>query len=441
MNSVLLELAIVFALLVANGVFSMAEIAIVSSRKAKLRQLAADGDTRARLALHLAESPNTFLATVQIGITLIGVLTAAFSGASISAELAVPLREIGWLATYADQIAFSLVVVVLTYFTLVIGELVPKRIGLGNPEGVASVLAGPMHGLSRVGAPLVILLGRSTDALLRLLRIKPVAEVKVSEEEVRLLVREGMRVGLFHPQEPAMIESVMALDHTPVRDLMTPRAKIIWINVTDSHETIWHRIVVSAHSTFPVYEGKRDNVLGLVTVKAIYANLAAGVAVNVRDLTTPALVLPESLSTSALLDRFKTTGKHVALVTDEFGAIAGLVSLHDVIEAIVGELPSPSDRLKPRAVRRDNGSWLVDGMLDAAEFERTVVDFPLHPAGARDYQTFAGFIVKHLGHVPAEGESFRYHGYLVEVIDLDVHRVDKVLLIPARNLSNPLPAV
>jgi putative hemolysin len=184
----------------------MAEIAIVSSRKAKLRQLAADGDTRARLALHLAESPNTFLATVQIGITLIGVLTAAFSGASISAELAVPLREIGWLATYADQIAFSLVVVVLTYFTLVIGELVPKRIGLGNPEGVASVLAGPMHGLSRVGAPLVILLGRSTDALLRLLRIKPVAEVKVSEEEVRLLVREGMRVGLFQGATPTTQE-------------------------------------------------------------------------------------------------------------------------------------------------------------------------------------------------------------------------------------------
>lgn len=439
MNSVLLELTVIFVLLVANGVFSMAEIAIVSARKAKLRQLADSGDSRARLALQLAESPNTFLATVQVGITLVGVLAAAFSGASISEKLALPMKDIAWLAPYADKVAFCVVVLVLTYFTLVIGELLPKRIGLGNPEGVASVLAGPMHQLSRIGAPLVSLLGSSTEVLLRLFRIKPEPEVKVSEEEVRLLVKEGMRVGVFHPQEPAMVESVMAFDRMPVRDLMTPRSKIIWINVTDSHDTIWHRIVVSAHSTFPVYDGRRDNVLGLVTVKAIYANLAANVPVNVRDLITPALVVPESQSAAALLEKFKTTGKHVALVTDEFGAIAGFVSLHDIMEAIVGEMPSPEDRLKPKAVRREDGSWLVDGMLDVGEFERTVTNFPLPPALERDYETFAGFIVKHLGHVPGEGESFSYHGYLVEVIDLDAHRVDKVLLFPLKNLPDAKP--
>jgi putative hemolysin len=218
---------------------------------------------------------------------------------------------------------------------------------------------------------------------------------------------------------------------------MTPRPKIIWINVNDSHETIWHRIVVSAHSTFPVYEGSRDHVLGWVTVKAIYANLAAGTAVNVRDLTTPALVVPETQSTSALLEKFKQTGKHVALVSDEFGSIAGLVSLHDIMEAVVGAMPSREDRLRPKAVRRDDGSWLVDGMLETREFERTVTDFPLPPAAERDYETFAGFIVKHLGHVPAEGETFRHHGYLVEVIDLDGRRVDKVILVPLKNLPAP----
>ena len=437
MSSILFELSIIFALLVANGIFSMAEIAIVSSRKAKLRQLADAGDTRARLALQLAESPNTFLATVQVGITLVGVVAATFSGASLSAPLAGMIREIPWLAPHADEAAFVLVVLVLTYFTLVIGELVPKRIGLGNPEGVARVLAGPMHRLSLIGTPLVSLLGRSTDALLALFRIKPEPEVKVTEDEVRLLVREGMRVGVLHPQEPAMIEGVMSFDRLPVRDLMTPRAKIIWINVTDTHETIWHRIVVSAHSTFPVYEGTRDNVLGLVTVKSIYANLAAGTVINVRDLTTPALIVPASQPATALLEKFKQTGKHVALVTDEFGGIAGLVSLHDILETIVGEMPALGDRHKPKALRRDDGSWLVDGMLDASDFERTVADFPLHPAHQRDYETFAGFIVKHLGHVPAEGESFRHAGYLVEVIDLDGHRVDKVALIPLKNLTSP----
>ena len=437
MNSVFLELAIIFALLLANGLFSMAEIAIVSSRKAKLRQLADAGDTRARLALTLAESPNSFLATVQIGITLVGVLAAAFSGASISEQLAAYLRQFPSLAPSADKIAFALVVVTLTYFTLVIGELLPKRIGLGNPEGVARALAGPMHRLSRLGAPLVALLGRSTDLLLALCRIQPVPEARVTEEEVRLLVREGTRAGIFHPQEPAMIESVMAFDRVPVRDLMTPRAKIIWINAADTHETIWHRIVVSAHSTFPVYEGTRDNVLGFVTIKAIYANLAAGAAVNVRDLTTPALIVPGSQPATTLLEAFKKSGKHVALVTDEFGGISGLVSLHDIMETIVGEMPTQGDRHQPKAVRRDDGSWLVDGMFDAGDFERAVTDFPLHPAHERDYQTFAGFVVKRFGHMPGEGESFHHAGYLVEVIDLDGHRVDKVALIPLKNLPTP----
>jgi putative hemolysin len=369
---------------------------------------------------------------VQIGITLVGVVAAAFSGASLSGPLAAWLKGVAWLAPYADQAAFALVVLVLTYFTLVIGELVPKRVGLGDPEGVARVLAGPMHRLSRLGAPLVSLLGVSTDALLKIFRVKPEAEVKVTEDEVRLLVKEGMRAGVFHPEEPAMIESVMAFDRLPVRELMTPRAKIIWINAADAHETVWQRIVVSAHSVFPVYEGRRDNVVGLVTVKAIYANLAAGVPVNVRDLATPALVVPESLSATALLEKFKSTGKHVALASDEFGAISGLISLHDIMEAIVGDLPSPSDRLKPQAVRRPDGSWLVDGMIAAEDFEAAVADFPLHRGAERDYQTFAGFIVKHLGHVPAECESFHHHGYRVEVIDLDGHRVDKVILYPAK---------
>lgn len=432
MNSVALELLIIFTLLLANGVFAMAEIAVVSARKAKLRELAGAGDSSAQRALALAESPNTFLATVQVGITLVGVLAAAFSGASLAEKLAGPLRGIAWLAPHADTVAFALVVVALTYCTLVIGELAPKRIGLGNPERVARLVAGPMHRLSRLGAPVVSLLGSSTDALLRLLRINPEPEAKVTEEEVRLLVREGMRAGVFHPHEPAMVENVMAFDRMPVRDLMTPRAKIIWINATDTHEIIWHRIVVSAHTTFPVFEGQRDRVIGMVTVKAIYANLAAGVPINVRDLVTPALIVPETTSAIALLEKFKSTGKHVALVTNAAGAISGLVSLHDVMEAVVGEIPSYAERLKPRAVRRDDGSWLIDGQIKTAEFTAAVGDFPLPPVIAGKCDTFGEYVRHHLGRAPHEGESFTHQGYIVEVIDLDGERVDKVLLYPLR---------
>lgn len=429
MNMPLLELAIILVLLLANGVFSMTEIAVVSARKARLRQRADTGDARARAALDLAENPNRFLATIQVGITLVGVLAAAFGGATVAERLAEVLKRVSWLQSAAEPVSFGLVVAGITLVTLVIGELVPKRLGLANPEGIAVALAGPMQALARLARPLIAVLSVCTEGVVRLLRVKPQTAAPVTEDEVRLLVREGMRAGVFHPSEPAMVEGVLALDHLPVRQLMTPRAKIIWVNVDDPHDAIWHKIVVSGHTTFPVYEGNRDNVVGVVTVKAIYANLAAGIPPKVRDLMTPALVVPGVVSAAALLDTFKRTGKHLALVTDEFGGIVGLISLHDIMEAIIGELPSPDERLKPTAQRRDDGSWLVDAAIELEDFERIVPAFALPPAAERDYRTFAGFVFQQLGHVPAEGETFRWQGYVVEVIDMDGHRVDKVLLM------------
>jgi putative hemolysin len=431
MNTILLELAIILVLLLANGVFSMTEIAVVSARKARLRQRADTGDARARAALDLAENPNRFLATIQVGITLVGVMAAAFGGATVAERLAWVFRQVSWLQPIAEPASLGLVVAGITFATLVVGELVPKRLGLANPEGVAAALAGSMQALARLARPLVALLSACTEGVVRLLRVKPPTSAPVTEDEVRLLVREGMRAGVFHPSEPAMVEGVLALDHLPVRQLMTPRAKIIWVNVDDPHDAIWHKIVVSGHTTFPVYEGHRDNVVGVVTVKAIYANLAAGIPPKVRDLMTPALVAPGSVSAAALLDTFKRTGKHLALVTDEFGGIVGLISLHDIMEAIIGELPSPDERLKPAAQRRDDGSWLVDAAIELDDFARIVPEFALPPATERDYRTFAGFVFQQLGHVPAEGEMFRWHGYDVEVIDMDGHRVDKVLLMRA----------
>jgi len=438
MNQFLFEVAVIFVLLLANGIFSMTELAVVSARKARLRQLADRGDARAKSALDLAESPNTFLATVQVGITLVGVLAAAFSGATLTAKLAEPMKQAAWLAPYADKAAFAVVVTALTYFTLVIGELVPKRLGLSNPEGIARALAGPMTALSRMAAPLITLLGASTEALLKIFRLKPEQEATVSEEEVKLMVKEGTRAGVFLKHESEMVESVLALDRVPVRDLMTPRAKIIWVNPAETHDALWHKIVVSGHTTFPVYEGNRDHVVGFITVKAIYANLAAGLPVRVKDLMTPPLVVPASQAASTLLETFKRGRHHVAVVADEFGGVIGLVSLHDIMEAIVGDLPSQSEKAKPAALRRDDGSWLVDGMLDVEAFERLLPEFKLHPPGERDYQTFAGFVMKHLGRMPREGESFQLHGYSVEIIDMDGHRVDKLLLMPVK--APPAPS-
>jgi putative hemolysin len=439
MSSIAIELFCILLLLCANGLFSMAEIAIVSARKPRLRQLAEGGNHGAQAALDLGSSPNTFLSTVQIGITLIGVLAAAYSDASLTDRLAAGISTVPALKPHAQQLGFAIVVTLLTFFTLIIGELAPKRLGLGYSERIACALAPLMRGLSRVTRPAVALLGLTTEGLLSILRIRPSQEAAVTEEDVRLLVREGMRAGVLHPGEPAMIDRVMALDEIPVRQLMTPRAKMIWINLTETHETIWHKIVVSGHTFYPVYEGTRDHVVGMLSVKAVYANLAAGADVRIKDLMTPLLVVPGSQPAASLLETFKKTGRHVALVADEFGGISGLVSLHDIMEAIIGEIPTPDERSRPRAIRRDDGSWLVDGMMPIDQFERAIPDFKLHAAADRDYQTFAGFIVRHLGCVPEEGESFSHGPYHVEIIDMDSHRVDKILLMPQSDSGKPSP--
>ena len=432
MSSIAVEITIIFLLLIANGVFAMAEIAVVSSKKARLRRLAEQGDARARIALELAESPNRFLSTVQIGITLVGIFAGAFGGATLASELARPIAQFPAIAPYADKIALGLVVAAITYFSLVLGELVPKRFGLSNPEGIAMRVARPMNWLSRFAGPLVGFLSISTEVLLRLLGFKPEKEAAVSEEEVRTLMQEGVRAGAFNKVESHIVHSALELDQLPVCEIMTPRPKVIWLNQDDPHDQVWHKIVVSNHSHFPVYEGSRDNTVGVVSVKAIYANLAAGAGVRLKDLTVPPLIVPETQTVLQLVETFKLSGKHIALVTDEFGSIVGLVTLNDVMEAVVGEFPSQDERAKPAAKRRDDGTWLIDAMIDLESVGRVLPGFTPGSEAQTDYQTLAGFVVKTLGHVPREGATFESHGYTFEILDMDRHRVDKVLVLPAQ---------
>lgn len=424
------EILIVFLLLAANGIFAMAEIAVVSSRKGKLRQLADAGSNRAKAALALAESPNRFLSTVQIGITLVGIIAGAFGGAKLSAKL-TPLLE-PMLGTYAQTAAFGIVVTAITYFSLVLGELLPKRIGLGNPEGIAMTMAGFMNFLSKCTSPIVNFLTFSTDSLLRLAGVKTKDENAVSEEEVKILMQEGMRAGAFHHVESQMVSSVLELDLLKVRDLMTPRPKIIWLSADEPHETAWHKIVVSGHTYFPVYRGNRDNVVGIVSIKAIYANLAAGVGVKIKDVMVKPLVVPETQISLQLLETFKSSGKHIAIVTNEFGSITGIVSLNDIMEAIVGEVATQEERSKPEVRQRDDGTWLIDAMVDLEKVERALPGFRFDKENNRDYQTLAGFVMQRFNRVPKEGEIFEAQGYVFEVLDMDRHRVDKIMVMKAK---------
>jgi putative hemolysin len=430
MNQIAAEVVIILLLLAANGVFAMTEIAVVSARKARLRRMAETGDMKARAALELAQSPNRFLATVQVGITLVGVLAGAFGGATIAEEIAGLLQPVPWLARYGEAIGIGLVVLGITFASLILGELVPKRIGLNNPERIARLMAGPMNRLARLASPVVRLLIAATDLVLRLIRLKKPQDPPVTEEEVKLLIQEGVQAGVFDRLEPAMVEGVLSLDRLPVRDVMTPRAKIIWINQDDPHEAIWHKIVVSGHSHYPVYEHSRDQVTGVVSLKAIYANLAAGVPVNIRDLRVPPMFVSGSQTAASLLETFKRTAQHIALVTDDAGRVIGLVTPLDVMEAIVGEFPSPAERLKPEARKRDDGSWLVDGVLSLEKFEAAVPRLRFVSAEQRDYATLGEFVAWRLGRVPKEGEQFDEQGHRIEVLDMDGPRVDKLLITP-----------
>lgn len=430
MNQLLFELAILVVLLLANGFFSMSEIAVVSCNRARLRHLASQGDRRSAAALELAEEPNRFLSTVQIGITLVGVIAAAFSGATFSAALAKPMQTVPWLTPYAEELSFAIVVSLLTFFTLVIGELLPKRIGLSNPEGIARAVAPTMRRLAGLGGPAIAMLTVCTEALLKILGIRPREDSPATDEEIAMLVTEGSKSGQFHKNEPEMVRSVMALDQLLTRELMTPRTRIIWVSVNDTAEMLWHKVVVSGHSTFPVYEKTQDNVLGIISVKSIYANVAAGIPHNIRNLIRPPTFVADTTPASTLLETFQQSTKHVALVLDEFGGITGLVTLHDLMEAIVGDLPTLGDLTRPTALKTSDGKWLVDGMLDTEGFEELVPSFELPPANERDYQTIAGFVMKHLGRIPAEGETFEYSHYRVQVLDLDGYRIDKLLFMP-----------
>lgn len=430
MSSIAVEILIIFLLVIANGIFAMSEMAIVSARKVRLQQLASQGNAKARVALELADAPNRFLSTVQIGITLIGILAGAFGGATLSNTLAIALNRIPMLAPYSQAISFGVVVVGITYLSLILGELVPKRLALNNPERIAATMAVPMRTLAAIASPVVHLLSASTDLVLRVLGIQPSSEPQVTEEEIRVLIEQGTEAGTFEAAEQDMVERVFRLGDRPVSALMTPRPDIVWLDLEDTPEENRQKILDSCHSRFPVCQEGLDNVLGISHVTDMLERCLSGQALDLTVSLRQPIFVPESTRGLKILELFKQTGIHMALVVDEYGVIQGLVTLNDIMVEIVGDVPNAGDLEEPMAVQREDGSWLLDGMLSVDEFFKIfdIEEIPKEHRGS--YQTLGGFVITHLGRIPSAADHFEWEFLRFEVMDMDGNRVDKVLVTP-----------
>ena len=430
MSSFLFDFLILILLTFANGVFVLSEMAIVSVRKVRLQQMANEGSAKARTALDLANAPNQFLATVQIGITLIVILSGAVGESTLARRIGPLLGMVPGLAAYREAIASGIAIMVVTYLTLIIGELVPKQLALNNPERVASSVADPMRMLAMFAAPVVHLLSASTDMVMRLLGIMPSNEPMVTEEEIRVLLQQGTEAGTFEEAEQDMVERVFRLGDRRANALMTPRPDIVWLDLEDSLEENRQKITEGVHSRFPVCQGGIDNVLGVLHVNDLLVRSLVGESIDLTTNLRQPLFIPESTRALSVLELFKKSSTHIAVVVDEYGVIQGIVTLNDILEAIVGDIPSVEDLEEPYAVQREDGSWLLDGMLTVDEFKDILGINKIPGEEKGNYHTLGGFVVMHLGHIPTAADYFQWQGLRFEVMDMDGNRVDKVLVMP-----------
>jgi putative hemolysin len=420
----------ILLLVMLNGLFSMAEAAVVSARKARLQLLVDAGHHGARTALELANAPNRFLSTVQIGITLIGIFLGAFGGTTIARDIAESLAGFPILSPYREALSLGIVVIATTYLSLVIGELVPKRLALNSPERVASTLARPMHYLSWFAGPLVKVLSFSTDLVLRILRVRPSTEPAVSEEEITAMIEEGTQTGVFEEAEQDMVKRVFRLNDMRVSMLMTPRTDIIWFDIADPIEEIRRKVMESGFSRYLVCEGSADKVLGIVRAKDLLVNQLSGRPIDLKRALRDPMFVPESMPVIAVLEEFKRTGSHMATVIDEYGGLSGLFTVNNILSAIVGDIPLAGKPSEPLMVQRENGSWLIDGMLSVVEFKDKFAIQTMPEEGSGVYQTLAGFVMWSIGKMPAAADHFEWNDLRFEVVDMDGNKIDKVLVAP-----------
>ncbi len=416
------EILVIAILILVNGILAMSEAALVASRKARLQNRVNEGDNASLAALKLIERPNVFLSTIQIGITLIGVLAGALGGATLAETLAVTLAKIPVISEYSESLALGTVVVVITILSLWLGELVPKRLGLHSPEQIARVVAGPMLLISRIFSPFISLMSWATDLVIRLIGVEPSLEPPITEEELQVLIDQGTQAGVFEESEQDMVEGIFSLGDSRVYSLMTPRTELVWLDVTDSIEEIRQKIADCPYSRFPVRQDSLDTIIGIVKSRDLLVESLSGKAIDLKTLLKPAFFIPETMFASRALELFKEKNTELLLVVDEFGGLQGLLTINDILEEIVGAMEFE----EPQATLRQDGSWLLDGMLEADEFKE-IFNFTALPH-EDEYETLSGFVMTSLGRVPQTADHFEWNGYRFEVMDMDGRRVDKVLV-------------
>ncbi len=416
------EIIMIFILILVNAVLAMSEAALVASRKARLQQQASEGNKSSALAIKLIEDPNIFLSTVQIGITLIGVLAGAVGGATIAESLAATLQTVPYIGEYSTSIALGTVVISITVLTIWLGELVPKRLGLNSPEKIAQIVAGPMLFLSRVFSPFIKLMSAATNLVLRLMGVNASSEPPITEEELQMLISQGTQAGVFQEAEQEMVEGIFSLGDSRVYSLMTPRTDLVWLDITDSIEEIREKIAECPFSRFPVRQDSLETIVGIVKSRDLLVESLSGKDIDLKTLLKPAYFIPETMFASRALELFKEKNTELLLVIDEFGGLQGLLTINDILEEIVGAMEFE----EPQATQRQDGSWLLDGMLEVDEFKE-LFEFTMLPH-EDEYETLSGFVMTSLGRVPQPSDNFEWNGFRFEVMDMDGRRVDKVLV-------------
>ena len=425
---VAVDWAIVLLLILLNGVLAMSELAIVSSRISRLEQRARAGSTGARAAIELARQPNKFLSTVQVGITLIGIVNGAYGGARLSGPVAGLLARIPGLAPYSGEIAAIGVVLLITYLSLIIGELVPKQLALQRAESLASVVARPMTVLATVSAPIVWFLAVSSDAVLGILRSQPANEPVVTEEEVRLLLRQATEAGVIERGEQELVTGVFSIGDRTVAELMTPRHQAVFLDLAQPEEVNRRRMAETGHSVYPVCERSTDNVVGVVAVRDLWRRHLNGESTSIRDAMRPALFVPEVAPVLSIIEQMRDMDMSMALVVDEYGGIEGLVTFEDIFGDVVDALGAEEGAEVEGAQRRADGSWLVDGGFPAHEARELLGIAELEGEEEGRFETIGGFVLDQLGHIPTPGEVVRVERYQIEVVDMDGNRIDKLLV-------------
>ncbi len=428
MSGTSLQIIAILVLILANGLFALSEIAIASSRKARLRQHEDEGSRKASKALELANNPNQFLSTVQVGMTVIATLAGAFGGVTLAGALKARLDAFPLLSRYSEPVAVGVVVAAISYVSLILGELVPKRVALSNPERFAMAVAPTMRLLSRLVSPVVTFLSWSTEIVLHAFRLRHQTEPPVTEEEIKLMIEEGTEAGAFEEAEQEMIEGVFGLGDRRVAELMRPSVDMVWLDIQDSPEVILATIKQSTYSRFPVGEGSLDHVLGYIHVKDLLGLYIEGHPLDVRSCIRPLPPVPDTMPALKVLEVFQQSRTHIALVVNEHGATEGLITMHDILEAVVGDLPAPGEPAEQHVIRREDGSWLVDGATPVFEFKAALDIKELPGEDDGSFTTLGGFVLAQLGRIPSPGDKFEAGARCYEVMDMDRNRVDKVLV-------------